>query len=74
MLSCNVSNNLLLIWKRHIVDKLSSYSFKIKVDKKYYISVLYTIHANLYKWVKFNSLSLKLESNLFKFMSTIVSE
>ena len=49
MLSCNVSNNLLLIWKRHIVDKLSSYSFKIKVDKKYYISVLYTIHANLYK-------------------------
>lgn len=74
MLSCNVSNNLPLIWKRHIVGKLSSYNLKIKVDKKYYISIFYTIYANLYKWVKFNSLPLKLESNLFKFMSTIVSE
>lgn len=74
MLSCNVSNNLPLIWKRHIVGKLSSYNLKIKVDKKYYISIFYTIYANLYKWVKINSLPLKLESNLFKFMSTIVSE
>lgn len=49
MLSCNVSNNLPLIWKRHIVGKLSSYNLKIKVDKKYYISIFYTIYANLYK-------------------------
>lgn len=48
MLSCNISiNNLLLIWKRHIVDKLSSYNFKIKVDKNI-IFVYFILYMQIY--------------------------